>query len=192
MPAFTVNRSYPYSVPGDPADVPAALQALAEAVNDDLDNLETLVGSRHMARVTGNTPVSIQGAGLTSAQLNMELVDFNIGNVIAPLTTGQVTVNLPGFYFILATFLGPAHPPASNFDYIGASVVDGSNTELGMTSTSVMTPLAEVQRVYDVGGGGFLSAGESVFLRGTVQRSAGAAEYRFRDRSMTLIRMTES
>lgn len=55
MPAFTPNRNYPYSVPGDPADVPAALQALAEAVDTDAEALETAIVRRPVAKVRQTT-----------------------------------------------------------------------------------------------------------------------------------------
>lgn len=196
MPAFTVNRGYPYSVPGDPADVPQALQDLAEAVDTDLAALEALVGPRPMARVRGTTPVSVIGAGLTSAQLNMELIDFNVGGAIAPLTNGTVQVLLPGVWFAFATVTCPAPVPAASIDYLGFSIIEPGNNEIGYMSTHVPAPLAELQRNYDAGGAAFLDpsfpGGDTLFVRGSVNRSAGSAEYRFADRSLTLIRMTES
>lgn len=194
MPAFTVNRNYPYSVPGDPADVPQALQDLAEAVDTDLTALEALVGPRPMARVRGTTPISVIGSGLTSVQLNMELVDFNVGGAIAPLVNGTVQILLPGHWFIFATVVIPSAPPAGNFDYIGAAIIDQANNDVGKVSTPTNPPLSELQRNLDTGGSISVTPGvsDTVFLRGNVQRSAGSAEYRFRDRSLTLIRMTES
>lgn len=55
MVAFTPNRGYPYSTSGDPNDVPAALQALAEAVDLDLQNLDDSTVRRPIAVVSSKS-----------------------------------------------------------------------------------------------------------------------------------------
>lgn len=52
MVAYTPNRTYPYSTATDPADVPAAIQALAEAVDDDMVALYSEVTQRPAAMVS--------------------------------------------------------------------------------------------------------------------------------------------
>lgn len=51
MVAFTPNRGYPYSEPTDPATIGAALQALAEAIDLDMQNLDELIARRPFAMV---------------------------------------------------------------------------------------------------------------------------------------------
>lgn len=55
MPAFTPNRGYPYPVAGDPGDVPAAIEALAEAVDLDMQALTSSLGQRPMVKVASRT-----------------------------------------------------------------------------------------------------------------------------------------
>lgn len=55
MVAFTPNRNYPYSTNGDPADIPAALQAFAEAVDTDAEALDTAIVRRPVAKVRQST-----------------------------------------------------------------------------------------------------------------------------------------
>lgn len=59
MPAFTPNRNYPYALPTDPADVPTALQTLAEAIDLDLRNVEDQILARPFAQVSGTTPQTV-------------------------------------------------------------------------------------------------------------------------------------
>lgn len=57
MVAFTPNRGYPYSQPTDPADVPFAIQSLAEAIDVDMQNLDDIVVGRPFASVSWVAPV---------------------------------------------------------------------------------------------------------------------------------------
>lgn len=196
MPLFTPNRGYPYSVPGDPADVPAALQALAEAVNDDVQALQDLVGPRPMARVRGTTQVVTGGAAVTFNDLPFELTDFNIGGAVAPITNGTLTINLPGLWFMVGTLVYPSPLPAANIDYVGVKIMDtAANAEIAENSVHSNPALAELQRQMDVGGSAYIPPGSEPYtfnLRGEVGRSAGTAQYALRERTLTVIRMTES
>lgn len=51
MVAFTPNRGYPYSEPSDPADIPQAIQDLAEAIDIDMQLLSDSIVARPMAYV---------------------------------------------------------------------------------------------------------------------------------------------
>lgn len=195
MPAFTVNRGYPYSVPADPAEVPAAIQALAEAVDADLQALQQVVGPRPMARVRGVTPVTTEGPTADFAELPMELIDFNVGGAIAPLTSGRVQVLLPGMWMVVSTYIY-AQPSGSNVASIGVDLMDtASNVEIGRSNTHLFPAGTEFQRNMDVSGMKLVLPGSSdtLHLRAETRRFAGAGTaVTFRDRSMTLLRMTES
>lgn len=53
MVAFTANRNYPYSQPTDPADVPQAIEDLANAIDLDMAAVTATVLTRRTARVRG-------------------------------------------------------------------------------------------------------------------------------------------
>jgi hypothetical protein len=99
MPAFTPNRNYPYALPSDPADVPTALQTLAEAIDLDLRAVEDQVLARPFAQVSGTTPQTV----LPNVQTAMlfDFVDYDNDGMaslsqfptrIQPMTAGTYWV----------------------------------------------------------------------------------------------------
>lgn len=192
MPALTPNRSYPYSVPTDDNDVPGAIQALAEAVDADVQALQALVGPRPMARVRGVTAVTHDGVGSTFGDLYFELVDFNVGGAIGPLTSGHPQILLPGMWLAVATF-SYMQPNGPNITAVGANLVDDDNVEIGRVSTHLFPSGSEIQRNMDVSGMMFVGPGEgSLTLRSEVRRASGGSAQTFLTRTLTLLRMTES
>ncbi|KUJ65435.1 hypothetical protein ACZ90_48060 [Streptomyces albus subsp. albus] len=190
-----MNRAYPYPVPGDPVDVAGDIQALAEAVDADLQTLQSIVGPRPMARVRGVTPVTTEGPTADFAELPLELVDFNVGGAIAPLTSGRVQVLLPGMWMVVSTYIY-AQPAGPNVASIGVDLMDTvANTEIGRSNTHLFPTGTEHQRIMDVSGMKLVVPGVSatLHLRAETRRFAGAGTaVTFRDRTMTLLRMTES
>jgi hypothetical protein len=195
MPGFTVNRGYPYSVPTDPTDVAGDIQALAEAIDTDLQALQAIVGPRPMARVRGVTPVTTEGATADFADLPLELIDFNLGGAIAPLTSGKVQVLLPGMWMVVSTYIY-MQPAGTNVASIGVNIIEAAtNTEIGRSSTHLFPAGTEFQRNMDVSGMTNVVPGslDTLFLRAETRRFAAASTaVTFRDRTMTLLRMTES
>lgn len=195
MPAFTVNRGYPYPVPTDPTDVAGDIQDLAEAVDADLQELQSIVGPRPMARVRGVTPVTSEGVTADFVELPLELIDFNIGGAIAaPLTSGRPQMLLPGMWLGVVTYIY-SQPAGPNVASIGVDLIDvASNTEIGRSNTHMMPAGTEHQRNMDVSGMSLVTPGltDTWRLRAEVRRFAGASTaVTFRDRTLTLIRMTE-
>jgi len=101
MPAFTVNRNYPYSVPSDPADVPGALQAFAEAVDDDLETRDAVINTRPYVKLRGATTTTVPVA--TNTLLPFDVEDFDTDSM-ADLTVSRttITVQTAGFYWVHA------------------------------------------------------------------------------------------
>jgi len=195
MPAFTALRGYPYSVPTDPTDVAGDIQALAEAVDTDLQALQAIVGPRPMARVRGVTSVTTEGATADFADLPMELIDFNVGGAIAPLTSGKVQILLPGMWMVVSTYIY-MQPAGPNVASIGVDLMDtAANNEIGRSSTHLFPAGTEFQRNMDVSGMKQVVPGlsDTLHLRAETRRFAAASTaVTFRDRTMTLLRMTES
>lgn len=197
MPALTPNRSYPYSVPTDNNDVAGAIQALAEAVDTDVQALQSLVGPRPMARVRGTTPVIHAGAASTFGVLRMEVIDFNVGGAIGPLADGTVKVLLDGQWLMVATF-EYSQPSGAGIATVGANLVGlpvlPGATPFGRVNTSRLPSGTEVSRNMDVSA--LVNVGPSgldtVMLESEVRRSSGGANMTFLTRTMTLLRMTES
>lgn len=55
MPALTPDRGYPYPLTGDSGDVPAAIEAFAEAVDLDMQALASSISQRPMVKVASRT-----------------------------------------------------------------------------------------------------------------------------------------
>lgn len=73
MVAFTANRGYPYSQGTDPADVAGAIQALAEAIDVDMQLLENSIAQRPFAAVRS---VSVTKQIFPSETLTEATYDF--------------------------------------------------------------------------------------------------------------------
>lgn len=204
MPGFTPNFLLPYSVPGDPANVPAALQNLAEAVESTVSFLSESARPRAMAQFLGTITNTIPGTAL-SGTFTWQLTDFNTfaPTVTEPMpavqpindaATTALTVNHDGFWFIFGTVQAQTTAPAANIDELAVELLkNGSATPPWSRSGSHDTTTAGVSTfTLDVAAGMPLLAGDTVGLRGLVRRSAGAAAVSFGSRSITLLRMTLS
>mgnify|MGYP003575567565 CR=1 FL=1 len=195
MPLPTPNRGYPYPIATDPADTAGSIQALAEAINDDVDALQDLVAPRPMARLRGSTTVVNQQA-IVPSDLPLETIDFNVGGAIAPITNGRATILLPGAWLMFATLVYPAAIPAANVDYVSLQIHQPqTNSTFAVNSVHTTATLAEIQRNIDVGAFVWALPGDlplDISLRSEVGRTAGLAQYPLRERTLTLIRMTES
>jgi hypothetical protein len=77
MVAFTPNQNYPYSQTTDPARVPAAIQALAEAVDTDMSLLESVILPRQAARVRNLSTVKQFFPASVQTELTFDFVDFD-------------------------------------------------------------------------------------------------------------------
>lgn len=199
MPAFTVNRGYPYSVPTDAADVPQALQDLAEAVEADLQTIEGALPSlvRPTARVRGTTPISIL-PGQTTRDLLYDSLDFNLGGAILPLNPDSpyIIPQLPGFWFAIGSMTYQT-AGSSTLNEIGVRMLGGpfpgSSTPLADQNTHVQPPLSDSVRNHHVANGQLCDGSTTTFrLRGYLNRASGTASYQLLDRSLTLFRMTQS
>jgi hypothetical protein len=191
MPAFTPNRNYPYSIPADPANVPEAIQALAEAVDADLQTLQSLVGPRPMARARGITPVVASGSVTTFNTMPMEVLDFNVGGAVSLPGDGTVQILSEGSWLGIASMSFP--PSSGTLSGIRMTIIDGSNTEYADTSTNNFPVVPETQRTMGASGMAFFIPGvfDRTLLRAEVNRTAGGAAFTLRDHTLTLIRMTD-
>jgi hypothetical protein len=99
MPGATPNRAYPYPLPADPVNVPADIQALAEAVDNDVQaNLESVTNINRVFGHMGSSGVQTVQSG-TETPLNYQiqyLDNDNMVNVVSAPT--QLSINTAGFY----------------------------------------------------------------------------------------------
>lgn len=129
MPA-TTPRGYPYSLPTDPADVPGAIQALAEAIDPDAQSVADLVRPRDGFHLSGLEQVRVSTVNpfTTSRPIPFNIVNFDVGNTapeLGPIT--QVVPQHPGFYWVEGSITIPVEG-ASAFDLIAVSLQTATET----------------------------------------------------------------
>jgi hypothetical protein len=73
----TANRSYPYPDPADPADMAGALQALAEAVDTDVQSLSNSVTAPPLSVFSGDS-TSVPTPGVATPA-NYSIVNYSNG-----------------------------------------------------------------------------------------------------------------
>ncbi|MFJ8301610.1 hypothetical protein ACIQ9R_37675 [Streptomyces sp. NPDC094447] len=198
MPALTPNQALPYSIPGDPADVPMAMKNLAERIDVVLDDLEQQAQPRHMAQFLGTVNNTLAGTAASGA-MTWQLTDFNTSRdgvqAVAPFTdpaTTALTVNRGGFWFIYGTVQANTVPTSANIDELGVEILrNGLATPTLCRHGSHDTTITGVSTfLIDASTGLYLDPGDTVGLRALVRRSSGASSATFGRRSITLLRMT--
>lgn len=104
MVAFTPNRAYPYSQPTDPADVPAALQALAEAVDADMQAVINSVVTRPFAKVSSQSPTKQLFPSDVVTECTFDYVDADTAGIsnLSNYPT-RLTPSSPGFWVVWGT-----------------------------------------------------------------------------------------
>lgn len=204
MPAATPNFALPYAIPGDLADVPTRMQALAEQIERVLIDEERDARPRAMAQFLGTIPNTIPGTS-TLGTFTWQTTDFNtpvswLGaetTAVQPVTdaaTNALTVNVDGFWFIFGSVQIPSTVASANIDELGCEIlIDGSASPQQCRSSTHETQTAgDPTHLVDASAGVLLSAGSTVGLRGFVRRTSGQAGVTFGRRSITLLRMTLS
>jgi hypothetical protein len=206
MPGFTPNFTFPYPLPADPADVPTALKDLAESIDFNLGQLENLLKPRTMAQFRGTVPNTLSGTAIAGS-LTWQLTDFNtVGSAFVPngavtavqpivdASTNAITVNHDGFWWIFGSAQAQSQVVAANIDELGVEILHNGNATPAHSRSGTHNTVnaTDPTIVVDACAGIPLLAGDTVGLRGLVRRASGAAEVRFLNRSITLLRMTTS
>lgn len=161
MPAFTL-RGYPYSLPADPADVPQAIQDLAEAIDPDVQARADSVGPREVFRLTGTAPISFSSTFPFSSTrvMTFENVEANVGNGLVPFSTPteRIVPTLPGFWWFEG---GITFPRASgaNRDLYGVTLRQNGSVTLARNATHIRPPASD--------GSNNLSCAAGTYFNGT-------------------------
>lgn len=213
MAAITPNRNYPYSTAGDPADVPFALQALAEAIDVDVCTLIDGVAPRQVARIRGTgsyaspTPsVAIGSPPFPSFnRVPFDTVDFDTVGIELqsqdPLNR-LMKPTVPGFYFAIATVFVPVLTTAgTTVSFLDISINRGNASAPASVASRQASSSHNVPsisfggpvRVFSVSSGGFFNGTTDAFsVNFRADTSPNIASYPIGERSLTILRMTQS
>lgn len=178
----TPNRFYPYPDPTDPTDFPGDLQALAEAVDDDLNKIELGIETRPYFRVSSDTTI-LFGSGAT-LNLPFDVLEANtsgaVGDSITPGQTNFIPL-IAGLWEFTTTVSYQARLSITT-----TSLRLFAPTEVAGTSTNIMpsneTATMSCSGVWQMTGTGI---GNSVFAVLTPNAAGTTATWPVGARSLT-------
>lgn len=197
MPA-TTSRGYPYSLPADPTDIPAAIEALAEAVDADVQARADSIRPRPAFRLGSTSAVTFPTwtSFTVSKRLPFETQDALVGGAIAPVNgaVDRVVPLLPGFWWLQAYMVIP-RAGGSLMDMIGITLQTGA-TVLARNSTHVPPPPSDGTNLLSVSVGAYFNGStDYVEMMGTAHAATpavGQPQMTIRNRYLFGMRMTES
>lgn len=208
MPAFTPNRAYPYSLPTDPADVPGALEALAEAIDDDVCALIASVTGRPTSRFrgTGTFDSFTTSLGSTAATVRVPFDTTDFNTVPATLQSQEagnrlIRPDVPGLYAVVGTLNVPVMTLSTTVNIMNleirrcdASLPTNTGTLLaGSTFAFPVNSFDENVRNMAVGTAAFMNGTTDAFsLEFFADTTPDVASYTVAERSLTMLRMTQS
>lgn len=191
----TTPRGYPYSLPADPANVPGAIQDLAEVIDQDAQDVAGLVRPRDGFHLSGLDQVRVSTANLftTSRPWPFSIINFDVGNTapaLGPIT--QVVPRKPGFYWIEASITVPREGSTA-FDLIAVSLQTATET-LVKSAIHVPPPASDGLNNIEVQTGAFFNGTtDYVELMCTTHVGTFAlGSMRLRAGYLSMTRMTES
>lgn len=213
MPANTPNRTYPYSVPADPTDIPGALQALAEAIDADVCALINGVAGRPVAqfRGTGTFASPSPSEALSPPpsdvfyRVPFDVEEFDTANVTMQsmeIENRLIFPEDPGFYFALATVQVPILTTAgATVNFMGLQIRKGSTAIpqalasrlVGGSHNNPVDANDRNVRVMSVGCGAFMNGTTDAFcVEWRADTTPNVAEYVIGERTLTILKMTQS
>lgn len=161
MPAFT-PRGYPYSVPTDPADVPQAIQDLAEAIDPDAEAQADSIGPREVFRLSSTTVVSFASwvTFTISPPMPFDVMDANVGDALPTINgpTTRITPRLPGFWWFQGSITYPRASGATR-DLFGVTLRQNGSFTMGRNATHLRPPASD--------GGNNVACSAGAFFNGT-------------------------
>lgn len=146
MPGFTVPLAIPYPLPTDPADGPAAIQAMAERVDDlyvQIAATASTIANPETCLVVGGTQPILDNT-LTTLQYNAELFD-NAGMADLVSNPFRVVTQSAGIFLVQATVAwAPNGNGLRQFDVYTSAIPPEvqwkaqsmAGTETGVTTTA--------------------------------------------------------
>ena len=213
MPAFTVNRNYPYAIPADVTDIPQAFEDLATAIDADVCALQNGLTGRPVARFRGVGPFdSISPTHPVNApptpytdRIPFNVTDFNTANVT--MTSAEIGQRLifpedPGFYFAMVTLAVPPLTVAgASTLFLGLQIRRGDFTNpMSLVTAPLLAACANSASVTaDDRNLRLMSLGCGVFMNGTTDAfsvefradtNPDVAAYTISDRTITILKMT--
>lgn len=187
MVAFTPNRAYPYSTPTDPADIPEAIQALAESIDLDVQDLTDSLTRRPFCKVRSNTSVRQTFPADQITELEFDFVEFDpagVSNLSVDPT--RLTPTSAGFWFVWTAIEVPLAP--NDLDDFFLRMNGGELTRYGQTTSA---PAVTAGQMMTMGAMAFMD-GVNDYFTATFEPVAAFEDYKIRNKQMACFRLTDS
>lgn len=185
MVGFTPNRAYPYSTSGDRADIPEAIQALAESIDLDMQDLSDSIIQRPFCKVRSNTTQIFPADQVTEAEFDfVEMDTAAISNLGVEPT--RLVPTSAGFWLVWGAIdTGIAQSRARDF-FLRVNGGDLTRYEFHQNDPSGT-------------GGQMMTMAAMAFMDGvtdyftmTFEPDGGMDDYRIRNKQMACFRLTNT
>lgn len=184
MPAFTPNRNYPYSINSDPADIPEAIQVLAEAIDVDMENLDDAIQQRPFAKASSHTVTAQQFPSGITTPLTYDFVDADTAG-LADLVAApdRMTVTSTGLWACWGSIVLPNFTFSSKNLDVRLNGVTVERNALYFEITGRLTAISVVSLNHAVAGDYFQVA----FLPGSTTANVNVTS-----KQMAIFRLTNT
>lgn len=203
----TPNRGYFYPAAGDPNQIPADLQALAEGIDSDICDDITNPATRPVAQLRGTgTFMSLSASGIGGAQINrvpFDTIDFDtIGVTLMDqsINNRMIKLPVPGYYFVAATIQVPTFTVAGvTVTYLRWQIRLGQSLVPAAVAIRQSGDSANIPTNADDGNVKLLATSAGVFASGgndslslefQAITSPATAEFPVNVRTVTILKMT--
>lgn len=187
MPAFTVNRGYPYSLSTDPADIPGAIEALAEAIDLDAQARYNSVSPRPLAKISARSTTKQLFPASTETRCIFDFVDVDnagISNISAFPT--RLTPTSPGLWVFFFAIEVPALASTSREVFLRLNDV----TDVTRYAVHLNPPTGSV--VMMTGGAAAFMNGTTDFMTMTFNPISALAQYKIGNKQFGCFRVTNA
>lgn len=186
MAGTTPNRGYPYPTSGDSGNVPAAIQALAEAIDLDMENLDDAILRRPVAVVSSRTSTAQVFPADVATEGTFDFVHIDTAGItdLSAFPT-RLTPTSPGMWAFWAAVENPGLASRSRDMFLRLNGGDLSrqtfHTNISALSATMMSNMAIA----------FMN-GTTDYFSFSFEPDASADDYKIRVKRMGCFRLTNA
>lgn len=187
MVAFTPNRAYPYSTPTDPADIAGAIQALAESIDLDVQDMFDTLTRRPFCKVRSDTSVRQVFPADQTTELQFDFVEIDTAGVSnLSVEPTRLTPTSAGFWFVWTAIEAPLG--VMDLRNFFLRVNGGDLTRYGQQSSG---PAVAVGQMMTMGAMAFMD-GVNDYFTATFNPQGFSADAKIRNKQMACFQLTTS
>lgn len=186
MAGTTPNRGYPYPTSGDSGDVPAAIQALAEAVDLDMQLLDESIVRRPIAVVSSRTSTAQVFPADVATEATFDFVHIDTDGItdLSAFPT-RLTPTSPGMWVFWAAIENPALQSRSRDVFLRFNGGDLSRQTFHVNGSTVSASMMTNSAIA-------LMNGTTDYFSVSFEPDGGLDDYKIRVKRMGCFRVTNA